>query len=155
MPPLEVGARTGDNRLREVLCNGLLSRTWVGERPMMAFGVCSVPAMCPRKGGKQGWSGPKVQGLWETGSISRLPEGGGRRPSLLVPAPHELLPYLVLSPPDFKELLLSSLSREENGPTLTRPHSFPPPPTLGGGHSILSPSYHLPSTVLTTFPQSL
>lgn len=71
----------------------------MGERPLMAFGVGSVPAMCPRKGGKQGWGGPKVQGLWETGIISRLPEGGRGRFGLLLPAPHELLPYLVQSFP--------------------------------------------------------
>lgn len=69
------------------------------ERPLMAFGVCSVPAMCPRKGGKQGCSGPKEQGLWETGIISRLPETGRGRPGCLLPAPHKLLPYLVLSLP--------------------------------------------------------
>lgn len=65
---------------------------------MVAFGVCSVPAKGLRKGRKQGWSGPKVQGLQETGIISRLPEGGRGRPGLL-PAPNKLLPYLVLSLP--------------------------------------------------------
>lgn len=57
---LEVGARTGDSRgLQAALCNGLFWGMWVGESPLMAFGVCSVP----QKGQEAGLEWSKVAGF--------------------------------------------------------------------------------------------
>lgn len=73
--------------------------------------------------------------------------GGGLAFSLL---PRSCSPTWSCPSPDFRELIFSSLPREENGPTLTGPRSLHHPHPLGGGHSalsILSPPTHRPQNI--------
>lgn len=88
-------------------------------------------------------------GLAETSIIPRLPEGSGGSLDLSSQLPMSCsLPGP--SPPDVRELILSSLSREEDGTTSAGPHSLHPPHPLGQGHftlSILSPPTHHPQHI--------
>lgn len=88
-------------------------------------------------------------GLVETSIISRLSEGSGEAWTS-PPSSPQAAPLPGPSSADVRELIFSSLSREEDGTTSAGPHSLHPPHPLGQGHftlSILSPPTHHPQNI--------